>query len=163
MVESVVAVRPRRVLLRRPLGLVLVTAAVVLTLVGCGRSSAADAVPALEDQLAAVDAAIAREDFDAARESLDRLIRTTAQARQSGELDREQADAILAAAATLEARLPTSEEPPVDAETPSPTPSTPPDDDEDDGGGDEGEGGDGGGGDGDSGGNGTSGENEDDD
>jgi hypothetical protein len=134
MVESLVVAHRRRVPPRRPLGLVLVIGAVVLMLVGCGRSSAADAVPALDERLAAVDTAIARDDFDAAREALDRLVRTTTEARRAGELDPEQADAILAAAATLEARLPAPEEPSADAETPSPTPSTPPDDDQEDGG-----------------------------
>jgi uncharacterized membrane protein YgcG len=140
MAESVVAARPHRVPPRRPLALVLVTTAVVLTLVGCGRSSAANAVPALEDRLAVIDTAIVREDFDAAREALDRLVRTTTQARQAGELDQEQADAILAAAAALEARLPAPEEPPTDAETPPPQPSSPPEDDEDNAGGDDGDG-----------------------
>jgi hypothetical protein len=139
MVESLVVAPPRRVQPRRPLGLVLVTAAVVLMLVGCGRSSAAEVVPALGDQLAAVDTAIERQDFDAAREALDRLVRTTTEARRAGELDQEQADAILAAAETLEARLPAPEEPPADAETPPPPPSSPPEDEGDEEGGDHGD------------------------
>jgi len=105
------------------------TAACLLTVVllvpGCGAADPVESVPELEERLAAVDAAIVREDYAAARTALRRLVETTTEAEENGELEDDQADAILAAATRLEARLPAGSAPDT-TQSPEPTATTPP-------------------------------------
>ncbi|HVM15880.1 MAG TPA: hypothetical protein VM287_16320, partial [Egibacteraceae bacterium] len=86
-------------------------AAVLLAVsVACGTQvPAGTSVPELRTQLSAVDGAVVAEDYAQAREALDALARTTADARDTGRLTPEQADRILAAVARLAADLPAAE------------------------------------------------------
>lgn len=78
--------------------------ALLVALTACGATPAAESVPALADQLAAVDAAIEDEDYAGARAAVDELAATAARARVAGDLTSEQADRVLeAATAVLEA------------------------------------------------------------
>ena len=91
-------------------------------LAGCGgESTPADAAPELADQLARVDRAVAAGDEARIRDGVESLVAATEAARDSGRLDDEQADRILAAADALMARLPAEEPPP----KPSPSPASP--------------------------------------
>jgi hypothetical protein len=98
-------------------------AALALTAVlaaGCGDDSTpAEAAPELAEQLASVDRAVAAGKEPMIRQRVESLVAATEAARDSGRLDEEQADRILAAADALLARLP-AEKP-----TPKPTPSPP--------------------------------------
>lgn len=103
-------------------------AAVALALGGCGGDeTAADKVPALGDRLEQVDDAIVDGEYDAARESLDELVRAATRARGNGNLTEREADRILAAAAELAAALPEEdeapEEEPEESQEPTPTPT----------------------------------------
>ncbi len=94
--------------------------AAVLT-AGCGSGDTpADAAPELAEQLARVDRAVATGEERQIRERVEALVAATEAALESGRLDDEQADRILAAAEALLRRLP-AEEP---APEPSPSPST---------------------------------------
>ena len=104
---------------------------VALVLGGCGSDeTAADKVPALGDRLEEVDDAIVDGEYDAARETLDELVRVASQAQADGDLGAREADRILAAAAELAAALPPEEEEPEEepeeTETPTPTPTPSP-------------------------------------
>lgn len=118
--------------------LVAVALAAIL-LAGCGgESSPADAAPALADQLAGVDRAVAAGDEERIRDRVESLVAATEAARDSGRLDDEQADRILAAADALIARLPTEDPPPKpspsspsSSPSSSPTPSPTPDEEAD--------------------------------
>ena len=124
---------------RRLVALVLTA---VLLASGCGgEATPADAAPELAEQLALVDRAVAAGDEAQIRERVESLIAATEAARESGRLDDEQADRILAAADALLQRLPAEEPAPKPSPSPpSSTPTTPsPDPDEGDEG-DEGEG-----------------------
>ena len=103
-------------ILRKPAGrLAALTLAAVLT-AGCGSDSTpADAAPELAEQLARVDRAVATGEEQQIRERVEALVAATEAARESGRLDDEQADRILAAADALLRRLP--------AEEPAPEPS----------------------------------------
>lgn len=108
---------------RRLLAALTVAAAVLLT-AGCGGEPPSDAVPALEEQLSDVDAAIAREDYPAAARALDELVRTTTEAYENGDLDEDQADAVLAAAGRLRGLLPEDEAGPAGEIGTEPAPPT---------------------------------------
>lgn len=85
---------------------------VVALVAGCGSSTpASEAVPGLETRLSAVDRAIADHDFDQARRQIQRLVSMTVAARDAGDLDSDQADPILAAAASLTTALPRRHQP----------------------------------------------------
>jgi len=103
-------------------------------LAGCGGESApADAAPELADQLARVDRAVATGDEARIRERVESLVAATEAARDSGRLDDEQADRILAAADAMLGRLPTEEPPPEGSPSPpssSPTTASPSPDEE---------------------------------
>ena len=117
--------------------------ALLVALAACGTAPAAEDVPGLADQLAEVDAAIADEDYAAARKAVDALASTAARARVSGDLTREQADRVLeAATAVLEALPEEAAEDDADDESdglpvPSPTAVLQDDDEDDDSGGDD--------------------------
>lgn len=103
--------------------------ACALLLTGCGADPApADAVPALSDRLEQVDAAVAADDPERIRTAVDRLVATAEQARDSGQLDDGQVDAIAAAAEALLAELPEPE--PATPSTPETSAPAPPEDDE---------------------------------
>ena len=112
----------------------LVTASalsVALMLGGGGDDeTAADRVPTLGDRLEEVDDAIVDGEYDAARESLDELVRVATRAEDDGDLGAREADRILAAAAELAAALQAQdeepEEEPEDTETPTPSPTPTP-------------------------------------
>lgn len=96
--------RPAAATLLRSLVAVLV---LLVGLTACGGTTpASESVPALADHLAEVDAAIAEEDYSAAREAVDALVATTAKARVAGDLTSEQADRVLAAATRVLEELP---------------------------------------------------------
>ncbi|MBE1603348.1 hypothetical protein [Actinopolymorpha pittospori] len=79
----------------------------LLLVAGCsGASAPAEAVPALGSILGRVDRAIAGKQFDQARQELDRLVQTTLEAREAGDLDSAQAEPILAAVISLTTKLP---------------------------------------------------------
>jgi outer membrane biosynthesis protein TonB len=121
-------------IVRKPAGrLAALTLAAVLT-AGCGSDSTpADAAPELAEQLARVDRAVATGEERQIRERVDGLVAATESARESGRLDDEQADRILAAADALLAQLP-AEEPTTESPPPPPSPPTlSPSPDEDDG------------------------------
>jgi hypothetical protein len=86
----------------------LLATGVLVLVTGCvaGSSAPADEVPALADTLASVDQAIADHSYQRARAHLEDLVDTTADAREAGDLEPEQADAVLAAAARLLSALP---------------------------------------------------------
>lgn len=93
----------RRTWIRSALGagLTLVVAA------SCASASPpGDDVPELRTTLAAVDSAIADREYGQARNQLAKLVRTTIAARDTGELAPDEAEPILAAAATLVSALP---------------------------------------------------------
>lgn len=107
-------------------------------LAGCGgESTPADAAPELADQLARVDRAVAEGDEARIRDRVESLVTATEAARDSGRLDDEQADRVLAAADALLRRLPAEEPPPKPSPSPpssSPTTASPsPDEDEEEG------------------------------
>ena len=92
---------------------------------GCGGSSApSDAVPALGTSLERVDDAIVEGRYDEARSELDELVATTNAAREDGDLERSEADRILAAAAQVKSALPA--EPAEPAEEPADEPAEEP-------------------------------------
>jgi outer membrane biosynthesis protein TonB len=94
-----------------------VTAVMLVLVSGCGGSSApSDAVPALGTSLDRVDDAIVEGRYDDARGELDELVATTTNARDDGDLERSEADRILAAAATLMSALPAEEADPAEEE-----------------------------------------------
>ena len=115
--------------MRRRWGRAGVVGASFVLLAGCGGSSApSDDVPALGDALDQVDEAIVAGQYDDARSALDELVATATAGREGGELGREEADRILAAAADLSAALPeeAAEEPePSEPEPSEPEPSEP--------------------------------------
>lgn len=84
---------------------------------GCGETPT-EAAPELARQLAQVDRAVTTGDEARIRDRVESLVSATEAARDSGEIDDEQADRILAAADALLARLP--------AEKPAPEPPSPP-------------------------------------
>lgn len=132
----------------RPARRLVALALTAVLAAGCGgEATPADAAPELAEQLTRVDRAVAAGDGAQIREQVEALVAATEAARDSGRLDDEQADRILAAADALLQRLPAEE--PVPKPSPSPPSSTPtspsPDPDEgeeDQGEGDEGEEGD---------------------
>ncbi len=93
---------------------------------GCGQdASPADQVPALSRTLDRVDEAVAHGQYDAARDSIDRLVATTVAARDDGDLEDGQADTILAAAARLRSALPAAPAEPSEPSEPSGTGTEP--------------------------------------
>jgi hypothetical protein len=108
-------------ILRNPAGRLAALALAAVLTAGCGSDSTpADAAPELAEQLARVDRAVATGEERQIRERVEALVAATEAARDSGRLDDEQADRILAAAEALLRRLPAEELPP----EPSPSPST---------------------------------------
>lgn len=105
----------------------------LLLLTACGGGSPADSVPELERELSAIDDALSEPDYAEAQEHLETLVATAEDARAAGDLDDEDADRVLAAAARLLAELPAEGEPPAPGSgtspEPSPSPSTEPTDD----------------------------------
>ena len=94
--------------------------------------SALESVPALEGRLAAVDEAMAAQDWPDALVALTAVQRLTTQAEESGRLTGEQADRILAATSRLSAALPAAALAPSDgpgSPTASPGGSDPDDED----------------------------------
>lgn len=93
----------------------------LLLTTGCGGAPAApvDEVPQLADRLARVDSAVAEHRYARARRRLNDLVDTTVAAREAGELEPEQADQVLAAAAHLMSALPKRRIP---RHTPTPRP-----------------------------------------
>ncbi len=105
----------------RPL-VALVLAAVLAA--GCGgEATPADAAPELAEQLTRVDRAVAAGNDAQIREQVESLAAATEAARESGRLDDEQADRILAAADALLQRLP-ADEPTTRSPSPRPSPTT---------------------------------------
>lgn len=105
----------------------LTAAAAVLTLLlaaGCAGSEPppAQAVPELHGALSKVDQAIVGHRPGQARRQLRQLIKTTVAARDAGRLDPTQADAVLAAAASLLNALPQPQPKPEPAPKPTPQP-----------------------------------------
>lgn len=85
----------------------LITAALLVLVAGCGvESSPADRVPALHDTLSRIDEAIVGHRYQRARVQLNELVQTTVEARDTDELDPDEADRVLAAAAQLLSLLP---------------------------------------------------------
>jgi hypothetical protein len=98
--------------------------------------SAVASVPALEDRLAAVDEAMAAQDWPAALRALTAVQRLTTQAEESGRLTGEQAERILAATSRLSAALPAAALAPSDGpESTTASPGGPDPDDDGTGGG----------------------------
>jgi hypothetical protein len=83
----------------------------LLLITGCGGGPAApvDQVPGLADALGRVDSAIADHRYAQARLHLNDLVETTLAARETGDLESEQADQVLAVAAHLMSTLPTAQ------------------------------------------------------
>jgi hypothetical protein len=104
------------------------TTVAVLLLAGCGGGDAtpAEDVPELADTLQTVESAITDHDYRRARARLDDLIDTAVDARDAGELDRQSADRLLAAAARLMTALPGETETPPATAPSSPTPEPAP-------------------------------------
>jgi hypothetical protein len=98
-----------------------------LLLAGCGRPAApGDEVPGLSAGLARVDDAIVAGRYDQARNRLEQLVGLTTDARSAGDLEREDADRILAAVATLMSSLPArQQDEPTRVEEPASTNPTP--------------------------------------
>jgi hypothetical protein len=94
-----------------------VLAVMAVLVAGCGETPT-EAAPELARQLAQVDRAVTTGDEAQIRDRVESLVSATEAARDSGEIDDEQADRILAAADALLARLP--------AEKPAPEPPSPP-------------------------------------
>ena len=89
----------------RPLATVALVCAMALT--GCGGSSApADKAPDLADALTVVEDAVEQQRYAQARRHLQELVATTEDARAAGDLDDDEADRVLAAAARLLTVLP---------------------------------------------------------
>jgi hypothetical protein len=118
-----------------PLRLLAALALTAVLVTGCGNDGTpADAAPELAAQLARVDRAVANGDEAQIRVRVESLVTATEAARDSGELDDEQADRILAAANSLLHRLPAEEpSPKPPPPPPSPTASPSPDEDEHEG------------------------------
>lgn len=96
--------RGRHAMWLRP---VAVVGCIVGLIAGCGGGTQpGEAVPALEKRLSAVDSAIADHEYRQARRQIQRLVTITVAAREAGELAPEEADPILAAAASLTSALP---------------------------------------------------------
>ncbi|HEY0905419.1 MAG TPA: hypothetical protein VGE14_16175 [Marmoricola sp.] len=110
-------------------------------LIGCGEDdrSPGETVPAMASALATVDAAIVEGDFDRARTSLTKLVRTTTRARDDGTISEGEADRVLAAVATLMTALPEESPPAAPTPPPAPSPSDKDRDEKDGEGGDDGE------------------------
>jgi uncharacterized membrane protein YgcG len=86
---------------------VTVAALLVLLATGCGDTSTpAKTVPELRSGLSRLDHALVGRHYVVARKQLDQLVRTTVTARRAGDLEAEQADQILAAAAALLSAMP---------------------------------------------------------
>ncbi len=89
-----------------------------------------DDAPELAALLAKVDRAVADGDLEAALTSLDDLVSATTEAEAEGRIEATQAEAIVAAAARLESRLPRvlkdgeGQDPPEDSDPASPQEST---------------------------------------
>jgi hypothetical protein len=93
--------------------------------------SAVASVPALADRLAAVDEAMAAQDWPTALRALTAVQRLTTQAEESGRLTGEQAERILAATSRLSAALPAAALAPSDGpESTTASPGGPDPDDE---------------------------------
>lgn len=102
----------------------VLAASTLLVSAGCGSgTSPADDVPALATALDRVDEAIATEDYDDARDAVAELTDVATEAEESGDLDAEQADRIVAAAESLVAALPGAESPPDEPDPATPTSS----------------------------------------
>lgn len=81
--------------------------AVLSAATACGSNAdPSQAVPGLTADLSRLDRAISVHQRDAARAALDTLVDDTSSARDAGDLNPEQADRILAAAARLRTKLP---------------------------------------------------------
>ena len=96
---------------------------------GCGAADRpVEAVPALADRLEQVDAAVVAGDDARTREAVTALVDDTEAALASGDLSREQADAITTAAEALLARLeePSGSQGSDQEPTPTPTSEPPP-------------------------------------
>ena len=106
---------------------------VLLLLSGCGSDTTtpAEAVPELADTLSSVDGALADHRFAAARRSLNTLVQTTVDAREAGELEPEQADRVLSAAARLLSALPAPRRPAADEPGQKSTEAPPPEEESD--------------------------------
>lgn len=106
---------------------------VALLLAGCGAPSPGEAVPSLTEGVARVDEAVVAGDRDAARAALEGLVDDAERAVAAGDLDPEQADAVVAAAeallAEVDAPTPRQEEP--EESLPSGSTTTPPSDEPD--------------------------------
>ena len=87
--------------------------AVLMLLSGCGGDppTPADAVPELAETLSSIDDALADHRYAKARGSLKQLVQTTVDAREAGELEPDQADRVLSAAARLLSALPAPRRP----------------------------------------------------
>ena len=101
--------------------------ALALLLGGCGTETAPSAAaPELADRLEAVDTAVVAQEPPRIRRAVKLLIATAEDAGESGELDADQVESIVAAAEALLAELPTEVDPPEPSSTttsPTPTPS----------------------------------------
>jgi hypothetical protein len=96
---------------------------VAVFVAGCGGSAPpGEAVPVLQTRLSAVDRAIADHAYRQARRQIQRLVDTTVAARESGELEPDEAEPILAAAASLTSALPQQQPTKRPAPAPQPTP-----------------------------------------
>ena len=112
--------------------------ACLLALTSCGSDAPGEQAPELAQELAAIDDALAQEEYAEAQEHLANLVDAAEDARDAGELDDGDADRVLAAATRLLAALPGAPEEtePTPEATPEPSPSesataAPPDEDED--------------------------------
>jgi len=108
-------------------------------LTGCSDDSApAESAPELANRLDKVDAAIAGEDYPAARTAVESLVAAAARAQVAGKVSEDQADRILAAAQALLRQIPAdgdvpSESDPIpDPSSIAPAPESEPDTDEGD-------------------------------
>ncbi len=98
--------------------------AVLMLTAGCGADDPppVDDVPALAERLDAVETAVAAERYAAARKAVAALVEDTTAAREAGDLNADQAEAILDTADALLAAFPGAEPEP----EPEPEPETPP-------------------------------------
>lgn len=85
----------------------LAGALLVVLLTGCSEETppAVD-VPALSEDLAAVEAAVGAGDFDKVRSALERLVARASRAELAGDISAEEADRIREAARAVLAQLP---------------------------------------------------------
>ena len=103
------------------------TAASVLLLASWGSAPPGEQAPALTKELSAIDDALAQSDYARAQEHLQKLVAAAEDARAAGDLDDDDADRVLAAAARLLAELPgapdttATPEPSTEPSTPEPT------------------------------------------